>query len=589
MNIGRLTIIICATMLCIFFYAQAHSQDQQITDSLSTIIKSETIDTIKIQAVLSLVRELHRTDPDSALILCRYALKLSEDILISEPSNIAALNFKTDALKKLGYIYQRFGQLDTSLKYLEKALPLAQQLDNQSLAIQCIVNIGINYDYKGDFETAVKYYREALEKSIAISDTGLISSCYGNLAAVYEIQGQPIKSLEYHKLSLKLAEQVGDVDGVASSLNSIGGQYYELGDVPSAIEYLSRALKISEEIQDKESEAMYLNNIGVIYHEQGDSSEAINCFKKAFEVNKLIGNARGIASGYSYMALVYGDVGDNAKEKKFTLMALKLYEEIGDKRSIAKTLFNLGSFYSINKDSLDVALSYLRRSLSIREEIGDPDGLTITLDGIAHCYFSQGKTDSAAIFAERSREIAVQLGYVENISRATKIHYAILKAQGKYSEALEAYELHIQMRDSIKNEETQKATIRQQTKYEFEKAQLVKEQEQKEADRVLTQQTQRRDNLQYSVILIALLILSGGVISLGFINVSERMAEGIIFFSFLIFFEFLLVLADPYIENWSGGAPGFKLLFNAGIAAMIFPAHAFFEVKLKGRIAKKSG
>ncbi|MFH1321845.1 MAG: hypothetical protein ABII90_14490, partial [Bacteroidota bacterium] len=95
--------------------------------------------------------------------------------------------------------------------------------------------------------------------------------------------------------------------------------------------------------------------------------------------------------------------------------------------------------------------------------------------------------------------------------------------------------------------------------------------------------------LQYSVILIALLILSGGVISLGFINVSERMAEGIIFFSFLIFFEFLLVLADPYIENWSGGAPGFKLLFNAVIAAMIFPAHAFFEAKLKGRIVKKIG
>ena len=64
------------------------------------------------------------------------------------------------------------------------------------------------------------------------------------------------------------------------------------------------------------------------------------------------------------------------------------------------------------------------------------------------------------------------------------------------------------------------------------------------------------------------------------------MAEGIIFFSFLIFFEFLLVLADPSIEAWSGGAPGIKLLFNAAIAALIFPAHAFFESRLKSRLVK---
>ena len=71
-----------------------------------------------------------------------------------------------------------------------------------------------------------------------------------------------------------------------------------------------------------------------------------------------------------------------------------------------------------------------------------------------------------------------------------------------------------------------------------------------------------------------------------FVKVNVRMAEGIIFFSFLILFEFLLVLADPYIDNWSGGAPGIKLLFNAAVAALIFPLHSLFEKKLKGRLVK---
>ena len=81
------------------------------------------------------------------------------------------------------------------------------------------------------------------------------------------------------------------------------------------------------------------------------------------------------------------------------------------------------------------------------------------------------------------------------------------KKQGNYQQALKMYELHISMRDSINNEETQKAAIRQQTKYEFEKAQLIKEQEEKEAARLEDEATSRRDNLQYSVVLIALLVI----------------------------------------------------------------------------------
>ncbi|MBL4655700.1 MAG: hypothetical protein JKY33_07750, partial [Bacteroidia bacterium] len=98
--------------------------------------------------------------------------------------------------------------------------------------------------------------------------------------------------------------------------------------------------------------------------------------------------------------------------------------------------------------------------------------------------------------------------------------------------------------------------------------------------------TSRRDNLHYSAIFIGILILFGGVLMLGFVKVRPKDAEGIIFIAFLILFEFVLVLADPHIEQYTGGAPGYKLLFNAGIAGLMFPLHQFFEGKLKKRIIK---
>ena len=106
------------------------------------------------------------------------------------------------------------------------------------------------------------------------------------------------------------------------------------------------------------------------------------------------------------------------------------------------------------------------------------------------------------------------------------------------------------------------------------------------AEALVTDAKRRRDNLQYSVIFICLLVVFGGVAGLGFVKVSPRVAEGLIFFSFLILFEFVLVLADPMIDKYSGGAPGYKLLFNALLAGVIFPLHAFFERLLKSRLVQ---
>ncbi|MBL4654255.1 MAG: hypothetical protein JKY33_00345, partial [Bacteroidia bacterium] len=96
----------------------------------------------------------------------------------------------------------------------------------------------------------------------------------------------------------------------------------------------------------------------------------------------------------------------------------------------------------------------------------------------------------------------------------------------------------------------------------------------------------RRDNLQYSAIFIGILILFGGVLMLGFVRIRPKDAEAIAFLSFMILFEFLLVLADPNIEQYTGGAPAYKLIFNAGLAGLMFPLHQFFEGKLKKRVIK---
>ncbi|MBL4733857.1 MAG: tetratricopeptide repeat protein [Flavobacteriales bacterium] len=434
--------------------------------------------------------------------------------------------------------------------------------EHDTLRINTLLEIA-GYTYRGNPDTAIVVCENALE----IADNGNLianqAECYAWLGYLVNVKGDVQLALEYDYRALEIQENIIEqksIDGktllndaelisfkkaVATSFNNIGSIYDYQGDIPRALQYYHKSLKIREGLDDKKGIGYSLNNIGFTHKAQGNNIEAL----------------------------------------EYYFRSLKIREEIGHKSGIATSLNNIGFIYS-RQDQDSKALEYYYKSLEIREEIGYKAGIAAILNNVGGIELAQGAVTTAFQNGTKGLRISREIGSPLHISANADLLSKVAKRKRNYKEALEMYELHIQMRDSVKNEETQKAAIRQQTKYEFEKVQLMKDQEEQEVTRLRTEAKSRRDNLQYSVILIALLVLFGGVLSLGFINLSIRMSEGIIFFSFLILFEFLLVLADPYIEGWSGGAPGIKLLFNAAIAAFIFPAHAFFESRLKGKWAK---
>jgi len=508
-------------------YAEASTdkQDQHVIDSLKSIIQAADNDASVCNAYLSWGEEVYLSNPDTALILWQKAHEIAKENLPDRQAGLAAGRSTTLEKKYLWY--------------------LAEALNN----------IGYIHGEQGDIQKQTEYYHKSLEAY----------------------------------------EQIGDKDGQAISLNNIGYIYDNQGDIKKALEYYHRSLKIDEEMGNKDGVAMSLNNIGFVYENQGDKEKALKYYHNSLKIREEINDELGISISLNNIGAIYRE-NEPQKALEYYLRSLKIREDIGDRKGVANSLHNIG-FINKNQGDFQEALECYRKSLKIREDIGDRKGAAYSLNNISDVYFVQGDVRKAKDYAKQSMELAKSLGFPENIRDASQKLSIIHRKEGKYQDALEMYEIYIQMRDSIVNEETQKESIRQQTKYEFEKAQMVKEQEEKEKARLEAETTARRDNLQYSGISIILVLL---VIALVLVSsrgqpplegsvpkgrgVSPRLLEGMIFFTFLIFFEFLLVLADPYIDNWSGGAPGIKLLFNASIAALIFPLHSLFEAKLKGRL-----
>ena len=528
---------------CPFIYSQTPA-----IDSLKTVIQNAKHDTSVCDAYLALGEQVYLRNPGTALLLWQKAQDLAEKNLANSPRPIFEKKYLlalSAALNNIGYIYKNQGDIPKGLVYYHKSLKIKEDM------------------------------AELPDPSTARAGKKGMATSLNNIGLIHMNQGDIFNALEYHHKSLKIQEEIGDKEGISISLNNIGVICVNQGDIPKALECYHKSLKIYEEMDYKRGIAISLNNIGAIYDDQGDISKALEFHHKSLKIREEIGDKKGIAISLNNIGYIYRHQG-----------------------VVSSDTLPVGQVGSAKVKPLNKALEYYKRSLKIREEIGWKEGIASSLKNIGSIELEQGRLTSALNYGMRGLEVAREIGSPELMSVNSLLLSKVARKQGNltmnpglrqvyYKEALEMYELHIQMRDSIKNEETQKATIRQQTKYEFEKAMLVKEQEENEKRRVLNEKLKRRDNLQYSVVLICLLVIGVVVAMLGRLSLPERVAEGLIFFAFLLFFEFLLVLADPYIENWSGGAPGFKLLFNAGIAALIFPMHSLFETKLKGRLVKK--
>lgn len=188
--------------------------------------------------------------------------------------------------------------------------------------------------------------------------------------------------------------------------------------------------------------------------------------------------------------------------------SLQLFEEVNDKIGIANSLNNIGSIYG-EKGNLKEALDYFERSLQLREELGDKSGIAYCLDWIGYTYIKHGQYLKAMPYCKRALDLAFEMGEVQRIKDVARNLKRIYKSQNEGMKAMEMFELEIQMHDSIQNDDIKKQIAQTESRAEFEKELLIKQQEEKEAARIVQEEIDKRNTLQFAGIGIGIFALFG--------------------------------------------------------------------------------
>ena len=408
-------------------FLQASAQDKR--DSLMSVLKSARHDTTRAATLVSIAQQYENVNPDTAIKISNHVLALVEKHKgeVSQQVRHSYLLSKGKAMMTLGNCHYALGKPNEALEYFLQDLTIFRQIKNTKGMLYCLNVLAYIYDEQGKFKEALAYNFELLDLAKKVNDTEHTGSALNNIGYLYHYQGKIEEALNYYQQTLKLARKGGEQNTIASALNNIGYVYSTQGDFQNALKYYLQVLKIRRNLKDDAGIAVSLGNIGSIYMKQGNHQKAMKFFEEALTISKKINKPERIAAALIKIGACYSRSGDEIKALDYFKQSLVINEKTGIKRDLFASLFQIAT--SLNNQKKDAeALRYAQRAYEISKELAQPD---------------------------ETQDIA---------SLLSKIY----EKQGNGMKALEMHKLYIHMRDSINNEQTRKASIKNQIQNEYD-------------------------------------------------------------------------------------------------------------------------
>jgi tetratricopeptide (TPR) repeat protein len=282
------------------------------------------------------------------------------------------------------------------------------------------------------------------------------------------VKENSIAAIDNYNKAIEVLKSVNYLNGLASAYNNLGSAYENIGDVKKAIEYYNLALTNKEKNADKAATALPLNNMGMIFYRQGDYKGAIKYYLKSIAISKEIEDKHGVAYASNNMGLTYQKMKNYRMAEVYFQTAAFNWESINNQRLLSYVYNNLGSLYLETGDT-KAAQKMLDKSFKISLELNDKHVQAYTNLNYAKIAVYEKDPLRAEKNALEALKLSKELAFPENIRDVALVLCNIYSLEKKYASSLEMYELHIRMRDSLNNEQTRKASIKSDLRYEFEK------------------------------------------------------------------------------------------------------------------------
>jgi hypothetical protein len=401
--------------------------------------------------------------------------------------------------------------------------------------------------------------------------------CYNAYGLVYQVKKEKILALRNYLNALRLAEESPNLDeearnkALGSCYDALVVFYTGVPDYDKALDYATKALSKISGPRAAYNRVSKYNTIGQLYGQKKNLDLATSYYEKSialadslkFEPLKMQG----------YMSILNQYLKNNQAEKALEYMEKKPeIREYMNRFGFSKMIDNVYGYIYTSLKRYDSARVFYARARPYFEK---------ETNGVVRAYFflqlatfekATGNTKAALesmLKVKTDAEAGGDLGLMKDVYQQLD---SVYQTMGDYKQAAVFNNLYHTMKDSVEKLGKEKDLLQMELEDETQREERRAKEKQLEDD--------RRHNLQYMAITIAIAMVFVILVLLGVFSVSKAVVKTLGFFAFIFLFEFIIMIADHKIHAITHGEPLKILLIKIVLIALLLPLHHFLEEKV---------
>ncbi len=335
----------------IFLSVKVVWAQDSVIDSLQTILKTTTNDTVKCKVLFQLTELLPEEEWQVAN---EQLIELSKQNLLKTKNN-ELKNFYNSkyasAIATKAYEQTDKGNYsDAVLSLYLESLELFEKLEDFENSARLNNNIGLHFYLRSDYKQALNYYQKALAITKRTNNNEGTISLLNNIASIYHDTKDFKQALNYYRECLTISSLAKDEKNVVQVYNNIGALYNAQHKLDSAIFYLQKSIIVSTSTGDYKNLGTALNNLGAFYYDEKNNEKALDYFNKSLEINVKNGFRNNEAISYIRIAKVWLDLKETTKAETYAKKTLIIGKQINSLDLINRAAFVLVEVHKQNKN-----------------------------------------------------------------------------------------------------------------------------------------------------------------------------------------------------------------------------------------------
>ncbi|MFC5271988.1 tetratricopeptide repeat protein [Adhaeribacter terreus] len=275
-----------------------------------------------------LAENYFRIDPQEALAASKKAEEIARQL------NMPLVRAR--ALNTMGVANLILSDFDQAINSHYNALRIRKQMNDSLGMANSMLNIGNVYYKLNNPEKCLENYHNALAIATKLKDLKALSKIYNNIGSVYESEEDYANALAYFEKSIKMKEQLQDLNGLAVSLFHTGRVFILTNQTEKGLAYMHKALALEIQTSNNVSRVVTLRGLSEVYQSLNNFKQALKFAQQGYELAKTIQSKSEIMFALERLQEVYRASNDYEKAYKYLSLAAVYSDSLNNEQSLAQ-------------------------------------------------------------------------------------------------------------------------------------------------------------------------------------------------------------------------------------------------------------